>query len=370
MKVSPLIIIFVAGFSSLASADTLWVLNQSGNEVPISEIRITGASGDQIAFEDSTGKRGRRELADVKRIEMDNEPALAGAERAYADHQWPQAVDAYRRVLAGTSREWLRNWVAPRLVDSAQNASNIPAAVEGYLHIVKNQPARAQELTPVIGEGDAKALEEAVGDVNSALTDATLSAQQKQRLLDLLVDLHRARHDPTAADAVLELMNKSGNQGAARAVVRKKLDTVAQLLQNQQWTQAKREITSSKSLFIEERDQAEAMFSLAEADAGLAEAETSTAKPRPPTQPSPTSAPSPEDRWKDVALAYMRVVSHFKDSPGAPYVAASLLKAAAIEERIGDDTGATRLYEQVATQFATTPAGASARAKLQRLKSP
>jgi TolA-binding protein len=48
-------------------------------------------------------------------------------------------------------------------------------------------------------------------------------------------------------------------------------------------------------------------------------------------------------------------------------VAASLLKTAAIEQRLDDSPAARKLYQQVIEQFPSTPAAAAAQAAINRL---
>ena len=110
------------------------------------------------------------------------------------------------------------------------------------------------------------------------------------------------------------------------------------------------DINSAAALFVTPTDQATALFYLAEAHAGRA-----------------AQAESPA-AWQDAALAYMRVVAHFKDAAGAPFVARSLLKAAEITEKLNDSPAAIALYRQILQQHPADAAANSARAALERLK--
>jgi TolA-binding protein len=64
----------------------------------------------------------------------------------------------------------------------------------------------------------------------------------------------------------------------------------------------------------------------------------------------------------------MRVVADFKETPGKPHVAESLLKTAQIEEQLAEPDVATRVYQQVADQFPADPAAPQAKQDLDRLK--
>jgi TolA-binding protein len=111
-----------------------------------------------------------------------------------------------------------------------------------------------------------------------------------------------------------------------------------------------RDITAGAAGFTQPRDQAAAMFYLAEARAGLAAQKNDPAA------------------WQDAALAYMRVVAHFKDAAGSPYVARSLLRTAEIHERLNDPAAARSLYEQVVRQFPGDPDAGAAAAGVEKLK--
>ncbi len=333
-----------------AAGDSIWVISPSGKEVGISDLRIAGVTDGRLGYEDSAGKRGQRELNQINRIAMDDEPALSDAERAYVNRKWEAAADGYEKALAGTRREWVKAWIAPRLVESAENSHRFGAAVAGYLELVRTNPVRAETNVPTVLENDRKPLDDAVVAVNAAMSDSQLNAHQRQCLMSFLLDIQRGRHDQAGVDRVMDQMLRSGNAGAARAGVRRKLDEVSKALEKEDWKAAVELIKTNDEIFRDPRDQAEAMYFLADAGSGLA---------------GESSEPAV---WKDAAIAYMRVVAHFKDVQGAPFVAASLLKTGTIEERLGDERGARRIYEQVATQFADGPAGATAKAKLARLQ--
>jgi hypothetical protein len=82
------------------------------------------------------------------------------------------------------------------------------------------------------------------------------------------------------------------------------------------------------------RQQAEALYCLAEAKAATAKDEASL---------------------KDAALAYMRVVARAKTARlNSPRVPDALLKTAAIQEKLGAAKEALLLYQQVADEFKGT----------------
>jgi TolA-binding protein len=72
---------------------------------------------------------------------------------------------------------------------------------------------------------------------------------------------------------------------------------------------------------------------------------------------------SDTNAWKDVAVAYMRVVANFPDSAQAPK---ALLSAADIEQhQLSDAQAAKSLYQEIVTRFPNDLAAATARQQLQ-----
>ena len=192
-------------------------------------------------------------------------------------------------------------------------------------------------------------------ELQNALAAPRLTAAQRQPLLSLLVDVQRARGDAKAAADTTDQLLKLGaavsaDPAAGGAVARLKLEAVQVALRARQYKRAIDEIHAARASFTSPRDQADALFCLAEAREGLAGDGGDAAL------------------LADAALAYMRVVAHFEEAPGKPHVAQSLLRAAAIQEQLKDNAAALQLYEQVAAQFPDDPAAATARQGVTRLK--
>ena len=80
--------------------------------------------------------------------------------------------------------------------------------------------------------------------------------------------------------------------------------------------------------------------------------------------------PTPADiaALQDAALAFMRVVAHFKDLPDRPHVAQAMLRTGQICEMTNDASGATRAYTQLVQQYPDDPNVPAARQGLDRLK--
>jgi TolA-binding protein len=131
---------------------------------------------------------------------------------------------------------------------------------------------------------------------------------------------------------------------ASSAPAQAKLASAAAALQKKDFAGAINEINTNRALFADPQSQSQALFTLADAQAGAAAAKTDT------------------QSWQDAALAYMRVAAHFPDSPLAPR---ALLQVAQIEQQKLNDAAAARsLYQQIVRQYPNDPAAAAANSQL------
>jgi len=122
-------------------------------------------------------------------------------------------------------------------------------------------------------------------------------------------------------------------------------------LDKKDYAKVQSDIKAAAPQLTDPKDQAQALLILADAQAGIARGNDAPAA------------------WQDAALAYMRVVAHFKDNPAiAPLVAKSMLRAGQIEEQLKDRDAARTLYEQLLAQYPSDPVAPDAKAGLDRLK--
>jgi hypothetical protein len=132
-------------------------------------------------------------------------------------------------------------------------------------------------------------------------------------------------------------MIKSGDAGAARAVVRRKLDTVAKLIEQKQWqphvVRSTRAARSSSSSAIRPR-------------------RCITWQNQPQVWPWKTPGSVKVER-RGAGLHADR--GALQGRPGAPFVAPALLKTAAIEERLSQLDAARQLYQQVSASSTPPP---------------
>src|SRR5439155_8336178 len=102
-----------------ARADTVWVRSGSAGGaavtlLEIKDVKINGLTDGKLRFE-SAGRETSRELAQVARVQVDDEPALSAAETALAANQPDIAADGYRKVLGSTTKDWVKAWASQPL---------------------------------------------------------------------------------------------------------------------------------------------------------------------------------------------------------------------------------------------------------------
>jgi tetratricopeptide (TPR) repeat protein len=285
---------------------------------------------------------------------LDDEPAFNEAEAAFVANDFAKAVDGYQRTVKLTTKDWVKDRAAQRLVVAADKAGRFDAAVTGYIALVARSPQLAASNKPKLVQNDPKALSAAVKEVETAENDPTLKNNQKVMLLSFLLELHRATGDTKAASEVAEqLLNLNAgdpsNPAAAMALADLKINLAHLAIDEKQYDKALADIEQNRGLFNDPAQQVAALYCIAEAKNGLAADKTD------------------EKTLNDVALSYMRVATFGKDLAGAPHVADSLIKTAAVLERLKRPAEAQDLYEQVAAAYPKTPAGDAAQAAVQRL---
>ena len=134
--------------------------------------------------------------------------------------------------------------------------------------------------------------------------------------------------------------NSNGSQAGGRGRAEAKLNEARVALSQKNYKLVLQTIDGASAIFAEPDQQAEALYTVAEAKSALAGGD--------------------DKALIDAAIAYMRVVANFKSVPGAPHVADSLIRTAAIEEKLLKPDEALRLYNQVAVEFQGTPAAKDA----------
>lgn len=355
--------IIVALLTVPALADSLVITSATGGPGLKSEnIKILKVEGDKIFFRTS-GNDTSREIGKVYQVTADDEPNLNAAEAAYAKEEWAKAVEAYQKTLRSSGKDWVKDWSALRLIVAAGKADRFDAATAAYVQLVTKDPAAAVKVKPAVPKEKSALLDAAESEVKKGLQNSKLNESQKEALNAYLLEIYLAKGDTKAAGEAAAKVGGAGaaaggadgaagggaeNTVAAAARVTGKLAGSKLALSEKKYEKVVKDLEESRELFVEPADQAEALFLLAEAKSAL--------------------AGSDEQKLKDAALEYMRVVAHFKDAPDAPHVAESLFKTAQILEKLKDAKTAQDTYQQVALQYPNSSFAAQAKESAERIQ--
>jgi hypothetical protein len=312
----------VAILAGSARADSIWISTSgsTANAIETNDSTITKVEGNRLYFIAGNAETSR-EFSQISRIAVADDPALTAAELDYSKGQWDAAADDYQRAMAAPARAWMKDWEAVRLLDSAAKAGRFDAAVSAYVSLVQSRPDIAEKSRPVASAAKPSQLDAAATQLTTATTRAGYTDSQQRSLLTLLFDVQQARNDTPAAAAVADKLLKLAPSDAAQSA-RWRLAIASSMIDRHDFPAALAAIQANRAAFTDPATQSQAMFLIARAKEAAA------------TDP---------DSLKDAALAYMRVVSFFKDTPGAVHVNDSLQRAAAILDRLNDKPAADRL---------------------------
>jgi TolA-binding protein len=343
-----------------ARADSIRLRSGESGSIDYSGAKIVGIEQGQLLYRTRDGRDNTKELDKVERIDVDGEPALAEAESAFSTDAFDKAVDGYQKVIRSTNKPWLAYWSSRRLQVAAEKTGRFDAAASAYIARVQIEDPN-NVPRPALPSEQSTYLNTAAKDVMTAIGNPKLTDPQRIALLSFLVDLQRARRDTKAADDASnrldELLAKDpNNPNASRAIAKRKLQSAQAAMDKKDFRGAMNEIESSRAQFTDPVQQADALYLLAEARFQLAAASKQTAVQK-------------EGALKDAALAFTRVVAHFRDAPDRPHVTAALMRLAQIEEMLGDAPAARSVYEQLASQYPDDPNAAPARQSADRLRS-
>lgn len=336
-----------------AAGDTIWLQSGKGNPIALTNVKVAGVQGEQITFTTQAGTQTSKSLKQVPRIAMDDEPVFSAAEAAFEQGDWAAAIENYRKAAQASTKDWVKDRSSLRLVEAANRGGNFPAACAGFVELLQKNPALANDHKPAVPQGKADQLDPAIAQVKQAEQNPKLTGEQKTVLLNYLVEMYSAKGDTASANAVLAQLGKVAPADANAPGNRKiqadvKLTEARQAMAQKQYGRAIQTLNSSADVFADPQQQIEALFLLAQAREGAAKPEDSNG-------------------LKDAALAYMRVVANAKSVDGKPHLAESLLKTAAIEEKLKNPKEALALYNQVAAEFKGSPAAGEAEQGAARL---
>lgn len=376
------VLVAISTPAATARGDTIWLGGAAGGgegtgATEMGAVQITEVRDGRLLFVAGGGRAGAREIDQIARIAADSEPALNAAEAALAEGRLDAAIDGFRKAMAASAKSWVRYWSAHRLASIAPRAKRFDAAASGYIALLVLDPARAAAVKPPLPPAQSTFLISAAAEANAALTAPGLSPASRQALETFIGELQQAQAGGAAASAaaivdaaapvqpsapsaqrasgagaVAVAAHAAAADAANQQAAREKLAAAHAALERKDYSGAINEIRANARVFTDPRDQAQALYFIAEAQTGLALAKNDV------------------PAWQDAALAYMRVVAHFQDGPppARAFAARAMLKAAQIHETIRDRAAARALYEQLTKEFAGDPAAADAKAALERLK--
>lgn len=336
---------------TFASADTVWIGETAKNPIKADGVKIVDVQGDQLIYRTASGIKVSKPLAQMQQISVDGEPAFDAAEAAYLAGNWAAATDNYQKAIQSTTEDWIKMRSSIRLVTAAAKSNRFDAAVTAYVALVQMNPKAAANAKPAITDASAPYLAGSAQTINNALDSAKLTDAQRGSLLSLELQIYRAQKDTAHAGDVLQQLEKLGAL-SPEDQAGLKLDTARVALDAKNYQAAEDAIQKNRALFTQSGQQVDALYILARAQDGL------------------NADKQDPDSLKDLAIAYMRVVTFAKDLPDQPHAAESLLRVAQIEEQLKEPKVALKLYRQIATDKdnADTPVAAEARKGMERLQ--
>lgn len=339
--------------NSWASADAVWLKSGKGNAVALENVKVIGAQNGTLTFTTASGNQTTRSLEVVPRIKLDDDPAFSAAEEAFDRGDWAAAAEGYRKVLAGHTRDWVKDRSSLRVLQAADKSGDFPAAVAGFVEMLQTNFALANDHKPAIPANKPDALAPAIAQVKQAAANPRLGSEQKTVLLNYLMEMYAAKGDTASARGVLQELGKVAPADMNSPEGRKlqadvKLAEARQALGDKQYASVVQTLEAGSGLFTDAQQQADALYLIAQAREGQAKADDA-------------------DQLKDAAIAYMRVVATFKGVAGAPHVAEAMLHTAAIEEKLKNAQEALTLYKQVAAEFKGSPQATQAEQGVARL---
>jgi TolA-binding protein len=348
-------------------ADTVWVGQDAKKALERKNMRIEGMSDGGLLFRSVAADRMAepKPLKEIQRIEVDDEPALNSAELAFSGGKWDQAVSGYQRSISTSRKDWVKQFATMRLITAAKNSGKFSAAAAAYAALVQMDPKAAVAAKPEIPEDAKSELAGAIRSVKSALAEPKLQAASKNPLQVFLAELYIANGQLKEAQALGGSVNPAPPQAARGADVELaepapvpsatdkgetelKLRLALASLKDKKYQETINTIESVSTKLTQPEKQAEALFLIAEARAGLAGDDPA--------------------RLQDAALAYMRVVAHFKSQSDAPHIAESLFKAGAVLERAKLLPDALAAYRAVQNDFKKSPHAKEAAAAAARVQ--
>ena len=317
-------------------------------------VTIEKVEGDRLFYKTQSGTAIDKLIDEKLKVVISDEPNLATAEDTFAAKKWPDAVDAYQKVLRATSKPWLKDFSAVRLLDAGDKSGRFDAVVAAYIHLLGKDPKAAQDLKIKFPEDPNNAyLKTAASQVAAAV--AAEKDPTKVLSLDVFgMNIAKAMRDEPARmkyAGELSAGTAAASGGAIdptalASIVDGKLSMILAAVDKSDFKEARKGLEQVKPSVIDPQQQGEWLWLTAEANSGIA-GDTKDAA-----------------TLKDVAIDYMRVAANF---PAGPRASQALLKTASLMEKLNDTKAALAVYQQVARDFDNQPAGSDAKKSVARL---
>lgn len=338
----------VAGVS-VAQGDQLFIPGMQAQQVTFTDFKEG-----KLFYRTQRGDLNDRELERINYIAVDGEPAFNEAEVAIVKEDKSKAIDGYTKAIRATSKPWLKQFAARRLLLALGDSEQFDARVVAYLALLEQNPDEAMQFKPTLPPKGNRQLDVAIEDVENTLKQSGIAPAQQVALYTFLVDLHRRKGDEAAAIATLERLAKLADvigdnpeitaQLAAARVAQARL-----ALDQKKYAEAIKFIHDNRANISDPRLQSDALYILAVAGRN-------------------TANKNDKKAMQDIALQFMRVVANFNDLEGRPNVLPSLVATAEILEQIDQKDAAAKVYEQIRTEFPKDPAAKQAEENLKRLQ--
>ena len=350
MKAKPFAIaaLICLTFVGTSLADVIWVGGGRGKGLK-QEVDILGAEGGELIYL-LYGNRVTTPLERVQQIQMDKQPQLTEAETQFAAGQWQAAATAYERAMKSSNESWVKRRSAERLVKSAAAGGQFDKAVAGYVELAELDPVAAIGNEPEISAQTKPEQLQAAGRLIQGAV-GSVQPQQQKVLLSLLMQIQNQLGDEQAAaqtsDRLMTALGSNPDQLNERdgQLYSRLLLGRARLAMNQgKLAEAEKIVEDNRQRFTQADQQSDALLVLAD----LTRANSDGSR----------------DKLFDAAVAYMKIVAHFKDVPNAPNVATALLRVAEIHVEAGEPAMADKVYRELIESYPDSDAARTARERV------
>ena len=344
--------VVVLGLAASAVADTIWIGTLGVGQPLETPADVIGIERGELIYR-LYGNRTSKPLERIVRIAVDGQDEFNRAEEAFFVGEWADAAGAYDKVVRRASEDWVRRRAAERLVMAAASAGQFDRATEGYVTLADLDATAAVGREPEIaGDVPAEQLRAAAAAVRKAV-DA-VGAEQKKTLLAFLLQIQNKLGDVEAAGRTVEQLGEllgdavpaDAGEADRRLFAETTLGRARLAMSRGEYGAARQIVDGGGDLFVDPQQQSDALMLLADVQAATGDGSRAAAF--------------------DAALAYMKIVAHFKRVPGSPNVAEALVRVAELHRDAGEPEAAERVLRQVVEEYPTTAAAERARGLLER----